>query len=102
MEKNRYKNYQVKKLIWEIDKNGEEYKDVIKYFGKKEGKLLATIIYAHFKQKYILYVEWSSQGCLSKNHIVSRFELDCCERTSYEGLKKRLFKINPVRAQEFS
>ena len=101
--KNRYKNYQIKKLIWTVDKNGKEYQDFINFdpFGKKEETLFASIIYAQSKQTNLLYVGWSSEACLSQSDIVSRFELDCCERISPHDLKTRLLEINPEKAQEF-
>ena len=101
--KNRYKNYKIKKLIWPLDKTGKEYQDLINSFPheKKAEKLFASIIYAQFKQTYLLYVAWSSEDCLSKSNVVSRFELDCCERISHHDLRTRLLGINSEKAQEF-
>lgn len=99
--KNRYVNYKTKKLIWSIDENSQEYKDCINSFGKINKPIFASIIYAQFKEIYLLHVTWSSEDRLSEKNTVSRFELDDCKKISDHDLKKRLFNINPEKAREF-
>jgi len=98
--KNRYKCYEIKKLLWPVDKNGEEYKEMKKYFNNDNKLVYASIIYAHHKEKFLLGVTWGSKETLGDERPVSRFQLDQCELMSFLEFKKRLLSINYSKACE--
>jgi hypothetical protein len=97
--KNRYKNYQATRLIWELDKKGSEYQEYIKHSDNTKS-VCAGIICARHKEKYLLGVTLGVKECLGGSEQISRFELDQCAPLSASELKERLFQINPVKAVE--
>ena len=70
-------------------------------FGKRNDLLFASIIYAKYKEEYLLHVIWSNENLATKTDRISRFKLDECERISYVDLERRLLAINTEKAQQF-
>lgn len=99
--KNRYKNYQVNRLIWPIDKESEDYQEHQKYCSKSNKSLYAEIIYAHYQNKYLVGVMWGNRECLYNDMPISRFRLDQCEPMTFLQFERRLMQINRVKAREF-
>ncbi|WP_133137990.1 hypothetical protein [Legionella rowbothamii] len=99
--KNRYENYQVKRLFWPIDEGSEDYQEHQKYFPNNSKPLHAEIIYAQHQEKYLVGVMWSTRECLDNAKPVSRFQLDECESMTFLQFQRRLLEINQARATEF-
>ena len=92
--KNRYKNFNTKKVIWTVDEEGEVYQSYLKLSEVKKTKR-AIITYATHKNKYYLHVVLSNREYVNDdNHSISRFDLDECERLDFNGFKEKLLQIN--------
>lgn len=99
--KNRYKNYQVSRLLWPVDKNGVEYQERKSHFNDGGKPVYVEIIWAHYQEKFFLGVTFGSKECLSDNKPVSRFQLDQCKLINASQFQQRLLQINHTRATEF-
>ncbi|WP_058532882.1 hypothetical protein [Legionella saoudiensis] len=99
--KNRYENYQVKRLVWPIDEHSDDYQEHQKYFPNNNKPLHAEIIYAHHQEKYLVGVIWSSRERLDNAKPISRFQLDQCESMTFLQFQQRLLQINQAKAREF-
>ena len=99
--KNRYEHLNVTKLLWSIEKNGQEYQDHHHLLKNDKDLSLALIVCAELNGKYLLRVEFGSKDHLSINDPVSRFDLDGCQKLSKSEFKERLLGVNSSKAQEW-
>jgi hypothetical protein len=94
--KGRYKNCQVNYICWPIDQNSPAW---CKEFGKRP--MHAHIIYTQMNGKYLLGITLMGKGNDDDNGLVSRFQLDQCQRLCKSEFKMQLERIDPIQAKEF-
>ncbi len=99
--KNRYKNFEAKKVVWTIDESNPIHQDYLEMYGENKKSLWAIIIYAQYKDDYLFrMIIWASESPVSDNtHLVSRFDLDDCKKFNEKKFKEKLMEINSEKAQ---
>lgn len=98
--KARYQAWRTLKTAWVVDNNSEEYHHYRQYPFHDEELLIAEIVCAHLKGRYLLRVSWANNPSHIDYTPVSRFILDNCERLNKTEFEKRLFQISESKTRE--
>ena len=98
--KKRYKNYQVNRLIWPVEKQSSDFSENKTHVQERGKPVYAEILYAHYQNKYLLRVVSGSKECFNNETSVSRFQLDQCKLMVFSDFQQRLLEINHDRAME--
>lgn len=99
--KNRYKDYIVNSMIWPLAKDGKAYQEH-KHFSDNETIPYANIIYAQYNETLLFGITYGDLDCLKSNSkLISRFNLDQCEKITLSTFHQKLSDINPEHAKIF-
>ena len=98
--KSRYVGCKVNTFIWPLDQNAPEWLEYTRYF-KKDKEAHAQVSTSFYKNTYLLEVVIVNPALKNSIEEVSRYRLDRFQRLTQEEFKDKLYRINPLKADEY-